>query len=179
MPELVAHLRQEFARLKRQSRLDTAALGVLRAGEAGLDGELATVRRQLARAEADGEELRKSNDGLFRTTSRLQLELRELLDEKCRLEDDLAASEARVELVESELEKMEGNLDVVAMKQEETEQGRILDQNLLHMERAENTRIRQEALEVAMLMARKKKKRTRAKPKVRQASPPGLQLRMK
>lgn len=111
-----------------------------------------TSRRppRLTQPKADSQELRRSNDELYSRISALQTELRSANEERNSAEDELTAVRRRLEHAERDLEGMEGKLDMASLKHAVTEENRRLDQKLLHMERVENTRIRQEALEVVL-----------------------------
>merc|ERR550534_480712 len=179
LPALVRDLRAEFARLRRQVDLDSKALLVLRSGEADLDSELASTRKQLRQAEEDNRLLRRENDSLMETAAQLRQELRGAAEEHEQLEEELRLAREHGERLERDMEQIEGKLNMANLRHETSEQSRAFDQKLLYLERKENTRIRQEALEVAMMVAAKRKTRAKGSARRSPRRSPGPQPRLK
>lgn len=166
LPGMVASLRDEVSELRRQARARAEELArskeVSRCLEAeALEGRAA--RRQLERAESDNRELREAHEGLLRTLAELQDEARTSVEERLHLEDELESAHERAEDAETVLEKIESKLDMARLRFEQVEESCVEERQLLHLERAENLRVRQDALEIALLASKKKKKKRVAK----------------
>jgi len=179
LPEMVSQLRTELADLRRQTRKDASALANLRdlcgAGDAELR-ELRAARARLGRMEVESEELRTANDGLTKTVAILREDYREA-SEKCdTLEAELAEAAERADEAETELEAVESKLDMARLLHERGEQARLEDQKLLHLARAESTRIQHEALGVALLMGTVRRKKRPGKRSTKTSPTRGVQI---
>mmetsp|Transcript_89612 Transcript_89612/g.232323 ORF Transcript_89612/g.232323 Transcript_89612/m.232323 type:complete len:296 (+) Transcript_89612:1-888(+) len=179
LPEMIDRLRSELAELRRQARKDASALATLRdvcgAGEAELR-ELRAARARLQKLETENEELRGANAGLTKTVDVLREDFKEATG-RCRaIEAELAEAAERADEAESALEAMESKLDMACLLRERDAEARVEDQKLLHLARAESTRVQQEALSVAILMSTHRKKRRPAKRSSKASPPRGFQI---
>lgn len=166
LPDIVAKVKGELQELRHKVRRDAQTLANLRDIHGNEQREVRDLRALKDRSEKldmENQELCVANGGLTTAVDKLTKEAKSQGDRLEELEAEVHMLRRKIGELETHLESAESRLNMSLLKRDEAVRGRLEDQRLLQMERAENTRIRHEALEVAILMCKKKTTKPRRK----------------
>lgn len=162
LADIISKVKSEIQESRTRSIRDAAKVAAFERSYT----ELEAMKIDLVRTNAKYQLNQKDNIRLMEEKDDLQKMLAQaaevLADEKKRnetLTKSVEEATKTIQELEEEAEVLENRLDAARLKQEIIIEHRGEDQHLLKLERTENARIKQEALEVAMIMARKKKRR--------------------